>query len=86
MPRALTIQRTTVPASERAKYFEKVRACQSHYAAANCRFYVFEEASLPGAFIEFTEADDQTTLTVAHANSPYRILDPARIYNETEIA
>jgi hypothetical protein len=86
MARALTIQRTTVPASERARYFEKVRACQSHYAAANCRFYVFEEASLPGAFIEFTEADDQTTLTVAHANSPYRILDPARIYNETEIA
>jgi hypothetical protein len=86
MPRALTIQRTTVPASEREKYFEKLRACRSHYAAANCRFYVFEEASLPGAFIEFTEADDQTTLTVAHANSPYRILDPARIYNETEIA
>ena len=86
MPRALTIQRTTVPASERARYFEKVKACQSHYAAANCRFYVFEEVSLPGAFIEFTEADDQITLTVAHANSPYRILDPARIYNETEIA
>ena len=86
MPRALTIQRTTVPASERERYFEKVKACRSHYAAANCRFYVFEEASLPGAFIEFTEADDQTTLTVAHANSPYRILDPARIYNETEIA
>lgn len=86
MARALTIQRTTVPASERERYFEKVKACRSHYSAANCRFYVFEEASLPGAFIEFTEADDQTTLTVAHANSPYRILDPARIYNETEIA
>jgi hypothetical protein len=86
MARALTIQRTTVPASERQKYFEKIKACRSHYSAANCRFYVFEEASLPGAFIEFTEADDQTTLTVAHANSPYRILDPARVYNETEIA
>ena len=86
MARALTIQRTTVPASERQKYFEKIKACRSHYSAANCRFYVFEEASLPGAFIEFTEADYQTTLTVAHANSPYRILDPARVYNETEIA
>ena len=86
MPRALTIQRTTVPASERQKYFEKVRACRSHYAAANCRFYVFEESALQGAFIEFTEADDQMTLTVAHANAPHRILDPARIYNETEIA
>lgn len=85
MPRALTIQRTTVPASERASYFERLRACRSHYVAANCRFWVFEESALTGAFIEFFEADDETTLTVAHANSPYRILDPARIYQETEI-
>ena len=85
MPRALTIQRTTVTASERARYFERLKICHSHYTAANCRFWVCEEASLPGAFIEFTEADDATTLTVAHANSPYRILDPARIYHETEL-
>lgn len=85
MARALTIQRATVPASQRAQYFERLRACQSHYTAANCRFWVFEEAALSGAFIEFTEAPDQTTLTVAHANSPHRILDPARIYHETEI-
>ena len=85
MARALTIQRTTVPASERAKYFEKLRASKSHYTAANCRFHAFEEGGLPGAFIEFVEADDETTLTVAHANAPHRVLDPARIYNETEI-
>jgi hypothetical protein len=46
---------------------------------------VFEETGLPGAFIEFVEADDETTLTVAHANAPHRVLDPGRIYNETEI-
>lgn len=85
MPRVLTIQRTTVPASERARYFEKLRACRSHYSAANCRFSAFEESALTGAFIEFVEADDETTLTVAIANSPYRILDPTRVYNETEI-
>ena len=85
MARAITIQRTTVPANGREKYFERLRACSSHYRAANCRFWVCEESSLTGAFIEFTEADDETTLTVAHANSPYRILDPARIYHETEI-
>jgi len=85
MARAMTIQRTTVPASERDKYFERLRACRSHYAAANCRFHVFEERSLPGAFIEFVDADDETTLTVAHANAPHRILDPSRIYHETEI-
>jgi hypothetical protein len=83
--RALTIQRTTVPASERDRYFEKLRTSSEHYRSANCRFWVFEEASLPGAFIEFTEADDATTLAVAHANAPHRILDPGRIYNEKEI-
>ncbi len=85
MPRALTIQRTTVTASEREKYFERLRACRAHYSAANCRFWVFEETALMGAFIEFTEADDEVALTVAHANSPVRVLDPARIYHETEI-
>ena len=85
MPRSLTIQRTTVPASERERYFERIRASSSHFAAANCRFRVFEERGLPGSFIEFVEADDELTLTVAHANAPHRALDPARIYNETEI-
>jgi hypothetical protein len=85
MGRALTIQRTTVPASERERYFERLRACSAHYRAANCRFWVCEETALQGAFIEFTEADDATTLTVAHANAPHRILDPGRIYQEKEI-
>ena len=85
MARVLTIQRSTVPASERTKYFEKLQKIKSHYAAANCRFTVFEEHSLPGAFIEFVEADDETTLTVANANSPYKLLDPGRVYHEREI-
>lgn len=85
MPRALTIQRSTVPAAERANYRERLRALRSHYAAANCRFWVFEESSLPGAFIEFTEADNQQTLIVAHANAPHKVLDPSRVYQEVEL-
>lgn len=85
MPTALTLQRTTVPSSERAKYFKKLEASTAHYSAANCRFRVFEEHRLPGAFIEFVEADDESTLAAAHANAPHRILDPARIYQETEV-
>jgi hypothetical protein len=46
---------------------------------------VFEESSLPGAFIEFTEADDDQTLTVAHANAPHKTLDPTRIYQEVKL-
>lgn len=85
MPRSLTIQRSTVPSGERTHYKERLKALRSHYAAANCRFWVFEESLLPGAFIEFTEADDQTTLTVAHANAPHKVLDPTRIYQEVEL-
>ena len=85
MPRAMTIQRSTVPASERANYAKRLKVLRSHYAAANCRFWVFEEASLPGAFIEFTEADDPQTLTVAHASAPHKTLDPSRVYQEVEI-
>lgn len=85
MPRTLTIQRSTVPSSERANYRERLRTLRSHYIAASCRFWVFEESSLPGAFIEFTEADDEKTLTVAHANAPHKILDPARVYQEVEL-
>ncbi|HET9424413.1 MAG TPA: hypothetical protein VFO55_03505 [Gemmatimonadaceae bacterium] len=83
--KALTIQRTLVPRSERDKYFERLRRKRDHYAAANCRFWVFEEASLPGAFIEFYEADEPEILVQAHAAAPDRILDSARVYLQTEI-
>ena len=79
MGKALTIQRTTVPAGERGKYFERLAACSSHYKAANCRFWVYEESALPGAFIEFTEADDVTTLVQALLAGTRRGKDKALI-------
>jgi hypothetical protein len=85
MPKALTIQRSTVPSTERANYTKRLKALHSHYASANCRFWVFEETSLPGAFIEFTEADDEQTLTTAHASAPHKTLDPSRVYQEVPL-
>lgn len=85
MTRLLTIQRTTVPFGERARYFERLSESKAHYAGANCRFWVFEEISLPGAFVEFTESDDVASLVEAHETAPHPVLDPARIYHETEI-
>ncbi len=85
MPRLLTMQRMTVTASERDRYFERLKANKAHYAAANCRFWVFEESALPGAFVEFTEADDEVSLSNAHASAPHPPMDPARVYQETEI-
>jgi hypothetical protein len=85
VPRRLTIQRTAVPNGEREKYFERLRAAKAHYSTSNCRFWVFEETALPGAFVEFTESDDEVSLINAHATAPHRILDPERIYHELEI-
>jgi hypothetical protein len=85
MPRALTIQRTLVTPPERKKFAEKLKRNREYYAQANCRYWVFEEAALPGAFLEFCEAPDAQTLARAHAGAPERVLDPARIYHEVEL-
>jgi hypothetical protein len=85
MPRTLSVQRSIIPAHERAKYLERLRVRKDYYAAAKCKFWVFEEVALPGAFIEFTEAVDAATLTAAHAAAPEPVLDPARIYSEVEL-
>ena len=83
--RALTLQRTLVPKADRDKYFERIQRKRDYYTAAKCRFWVFEEAALPGAFIEFYEADDPETLSQAHAASPDRVLDSSRVYLQVEI-
>jgi hypothetical protein len=85
MARVLTMQRAMVPATERARYFAKLRDRRAHYTHANCRFWVFEEAGMPGLFFEFTEATDSATLSAAHANAPERLRDPSRVYTEVEI-
>lgn len=85
MPRALTIQRTIVPAPERARYLARAKARAEYYAKAGCHFWIFEEAALPGAFIEFTEAADRKTLAAAHADATEKPLDAARIYQEVEL-
>jgi hypothetical protein len=86
MARALTVQRTLVTPGEREKFFERMKRKQQHYSRSKCHFWVFEEASLPGAFLEFVEAPDAATLARAHAASPEPALDPARIYREVELS
>ena len=86
MSRALSVQRTLVTPGEREKFFERMQRKQQHYSRLKCHFWVFEEASLPGAFLEFVEAPDADTLARAHAAAPDPALDPARIYREVELS
>jgi hypothetical protein len=85
MPRALSVQRTLVTPAERKKFAERLKRNREYYTQANCQYWVFEEAGLPGAFLEFYEAPDPQTLARAHASAPERVLDPARIYHEVEL-
>ena len=85
MSRALTIQRSIVPLSDRKRFMEKLRTRRAYYAAANCRFWVFEETDLAGAFVEFIEASDEDTLANAIAKAPEQYVDAARIYHEVQL-
>ncbi len=85
MSKALTIQRTVIPSAERARYLKLLQTKLAHFTASRCRFWVFEDAELRGAFVEFTEADDVETLAAAQANAPTSILFPIRIYEQVEI-
>jgi hypothetical protein len=85
MARALTIQRTVVTPPERERFHEMLRRKQAYYAKANCHFWVFEEAGLPGAFLEFFEAANPEALVKAHSGAPDSVLDPNRVYIEVEL-
>ncbi len=84
MPRALTISRTTVAADGRDAFLERARARKAHYAAANVRYWVFEEDALRGAFVEFAEAADAETLVKAHASNPDAPAGANRLYGAVE--
>lgn len=83
--RSLTIQRTTIPPSERARYLARLGERAAHYKAANCRFWVFEDPGLRNAFVEFTVADDSATLAEAVATAPEPGSGPLRIYQQLEL-
>ena len=84
MPRWLTLQRSIVPAGDRKRFMERLRARRAYYAEAKCGFWIFEESGLPGALIEFVEAPDRETLESALAGAPDHIVDTGRIYREVE--
>jgi hypothetical protein len=80
--RALALQRTIVIPGDRTRFLERARQLRDHYAARECRYWLFEDSELPGAFIEFTEAGTMGALTTALAAAQEFVIDPARIYQE----
>ncbi len=85
MPRVLNIRRYAVPAGDRKKYLDRARAARAHFSNNGCRFWLFEEIDLPGAFLEFVEADDAKTLERAASDSPVQEAQAVRLYQEVDL-
>lgn len=85
MSRAISMRHTVVPSAERDEFRARARESRSHYTGAGCRYWLYEEDALPGAYVEFCEASDKVTLAQAHQARPDRALQGARMYIEVEL-
>ena len=85
MARALTIRRSIVPLADRKKFQQKLKSRRTYFVNAGCKFWVFEESDLAGAFVEFVEADDAKTLAKALADASDQPADAVRIYEEVDV-
>ena len=79
------MQRTVVTPADRERFLERARALRDHFTGCQCRYWVFEEMELPGAFIAFAEASDPAKLADALAGATELIVDPTRIYREVPL-
>lgn len=86
MARAISMRHTIVPLAERDEFRATARRAQQHYAAAGCHYWLFEESSLPGAYVEFFEAGEPDALRRAHRGAPDPIHESARMYVEVELS
>ena len=85
MPRAISFRHTVVPLGDKKEFRARARAARSYYAGVGCQYVLFEEATLPGAYVEFFEANDRDTLLRAHRGAPDPVRDSARMYVEVEL-
>jgi hypothetical protein len=79
------MRRSIVPLADRKKFLQKAKARRTYFVNADCKFWVFEESDLSGAFVEFIEADDAKTLAKALADSPEQPADAVRIYEAVDV-
>lgn len=85
MARAISIRHTVVPLADRKQFHDRARAARAHYSGHGCHYWLFEEGSLPGAYVEFFEANDRETLIRAHRGAPDPVRESARMYVEVEL-
>lgn len=52
----------TLAASEISDFYDVARHRRAYFEGAGCRYWVFEQRSAPGTFLEFAEGPDAETL------------------------
>lgn len=62
MPRCLVMSERTVSEAERENYLQSLAVRRKHAAAASVHFWVFEDDSTRGRFMEFVEAGSHEAL------------------------
>ncbi|MGQ0643595.1 MAG: hypothetical protein ACT4P6_22845 [Gemmatimonadaceae bacterium] len=58
------IQRT-LDAGDISDFYDVARQRRAYFEAAGCRYWVFEQRTAPGTFLEFAEGPDADTLAAA---------------------
>ena len=74
-----------MPAGESDGFRVRARQSRQHYASAGCRYWLYEELALPGAYVEFFEAAEKETLEHAHRGSSDGGMGDARLYIEVDL-
>lgn len=65
MKRVLTMAQRKLQADEVADFYDTARRRRAYFEAAGCRYWVFEQRTAPGTFVEFAEGPDVDTLAAA---------------------
>lgn len=86
MARAISMRHTIVPSGDRAAFRERAGRAKAHYTGAGCQYWLFEESSLPGAYVEFFEASNAESLRQAHRAAPDPLIESARMYVEVKLS
>ena len=76
MPRVLVMQRLVVPARDRGRYLAGLAARRAIFRGEGCNFWVFEEAEIIGAFVEFAEAGSREVLAAGLAAAAHTAAGP----------
>ena len=70
---------------ERHRFLAAARARRARYAREHCNYWVFEDVSAAGDFVEFVEARDADTLGAALLTESGSGAAAPRVFREVEL-